>query len=240
MHISAYNSFRSFKKVYLDKAQLNEPIKVIEIGSLNINSSIKDLLNEKRFVYKGLDIKSGPNVDVVLKDPYKFPIKDNSIDVVISISTFEHTDFFWQSFLEILRVLKPSGLFFLNVPSNSHFHRHPVDSWRFYPDSSSSLIKWGKLNDFNCSNLEHYTNFEKGRDIWNDYVSVIIKDKKFSYIYPSRIIDFYNNFTNGRKNDEKEFINFRKVPQDQSNWGWKLYYKLRRRFWKLKSKFNLI
>lgn len=239
MHNSAFESFKKFKKVYLDKLNKNKELKIVEIGSMAMGSTIKSLLNQDNIKYIGLDITPGPNVDCVITDPYRYPFEENSIDIVVSISTFEHTDFFWLSFLEILRVLKPEGLFFLNAPSNSHFHRHPTDSWRFYPDSSYSLVKWGKKNNYNCSSLEHYTNHETGRDIWNDFVSVIIKDKKFNYLYPNRIINYYMNFTNGRINDDNSFINFSKIPQDQNNFGWKIYYKLRRRFWKIKNLLRL-
>ena len=114
MHISALNSFLDFKKNYLkDK---NSEIKIVEIGSQSINESIKNHL-DKNHNYTGVDIVKGNNVDIVLDDPYKLPFEKDSIDVVISISTFEHTEFFWLSYLEILRILKPTGLFFLNAPA---------------------------------------------------------------------------------------------------------------------------
>ena len=174
MHLSAIQSFIEFKKTDLDGVK--SEIKILEVGSQSVNESIKKYLNNN-FTYIGADIESGKNVDVILKDPYKLPFDDNSIDVVISISTFEHTEFFWLTYLEILRVLKPSGLFFLNAPSNSKFHRHATDNWRFYPDSSLALKKWGLRNGYNPDVLEHFTNVETGRDIWNDYVSITIKDK---------------------------------------------------------------
>ena len=86
----------------------------------------------------------------------------------------------------------------------------------------------GRVNNFEPQVLEHYTNWEKGRDIWNDYVSITVKNKKFSDKYPDRILNSKKNFTNGRKNNSNEIINFQEFPQDQDNWGWKLYYKLRK------------
>jgi SAM-dependent methyltransferase len=71
---------------------------------------------------------------------YKLPFADGSVDVVLSSSCFEHSEFFWLLFLEILRVLRPEGLFYLNAPSNGPFHRYPVDCWRFYPDSGNALV----------------------------------------------------------------------------------------------------
>ena len=226
MHNSALESFNNFKNIYLSKLS-NKKFKLIEIGSLSVNSNIKNNL-EDNMEYIGMDIVKGKNVDVVLDDPYKFPFEDKSVDVVISISNFEHIEFFWLTYLEILRVLKNDGLFFLNAPSNSKYHRHETDNWRFYPDSSISLQKWGEYNNFEPQVLEHYTNWEKGRDIWNDYVSITVKNKKFSDKYPDRILNLKKNFTNGRKNNSNEIINFQEFPQDQNNWGWKLYYKLRK------------
>ena len=226
MHQSALDSFNEFKKIYLDKISKPE-INLVEIGSLAVNSSVKNSLN-KKIKYIGADICKGENVDIVLDDPYKFPFEDESIDAIISISTFEHTEFFWLTYLEILRVLKKDGLFFLNAPSNSKFHRHETDNWRFYPDSSLALENWGKKNNYNPKVLEHYTNYEKGRDIWNDYVSITLKDTKFSNLYPDRIINHKKNFTNGRIDKSDDFLNYQEVPQDQNNWGWKLYYKVRK------------
>ena len=233
MHISALNSFLDFKNTYL-KNQNNE-IKIVEIGSQSINENIKEHLN-KNHKYIGVDIVEGNNVDIVLEDPYKLPFEKDTIDVVISISTFEHTEFFWLSYLEILRVLKPTGLFFLNVPSNSKYHRHSTDNWRFYPDSSKALESWGHRNNFKPKVLEHFTNYETGRDIWNDYVSITIKDENFQNLYSRRILDIKKNFTNGRKNNSDELINFMELPQDQNNWGWKLYYKFRKFLNKIKFK----
>ena len=91
MHTSALKSFLDFKNNYLiDK---NSEIKLVEIGSQSVNESIKKLL-DKNHKYIGVDIVEGKNVDVVLDDPYKLPFKEDSVDVVISISTFEHTEFF--------------------------------------------------------------------------------------------------------------------------------------------------
>ena len=226
MHNSALESFNNFRDVYLSKLN-NKKLKLIEIGSLSVNSNIKNTLKDN-MEYIGIDIVKGENVDIVLDDPYNFPFEDKSVDVVISISVFEHTEFFWLTYLEILRVLKDDGLFFLNAPSNSKFHRHETDNWRFYPDSSLALQKWGERNNFNPKVLEHFTNFETGRDIWNDYVSITIKDKQFINKFPDRIIHSKKNFTNGRLNDSDEIINYQEVPQDQNNWGWKMYYKLRK------------
>ncbi len=231
MHKSALDSFKLFKETYFKF--MSDP-HVVEIGSLIKNKRnllTSDVLRsqfELEIQYTGIDIEDGPNVDLLLKDPYKIPIPDNSVDLVISVSTFEHTEFFWLTYLEILRILKPDGLFFLNVPSNGIYHRQPTDNWRFYPDSILALEKWAKKNNYNPKVLEHFTTDHFGREIWCDYVSVTIKDEKFVNKYPNRIINNLKKFRNGRTDNSNELINFTMIPQDLNHWGWGLYYKLRK------------
>jgi hypothetical protein len=85
--------------------------------------------------------------------------------------------------------------------------------------------------------LEHFTNYETGIDIWNDYVSVTIKNKDLKDKFPNRIIQSKNNFTNGRIDESAQIINYTKPQQDQNNWGWKLHYKFRKKIWQIKKFF---
>jgi SAM-dependent methyltransferase len=109
-------------------------IKLADIGAQNVNGSLRSVALPGA-QYIGVDFVAGNGVDVIITDPYSLPFEDNSLDVCVSSSCFEHSEFFWLVFNEIMRILKPSGLLYLNVPSNGVFHRYPVDCWRFYFDS---------------------------------------------------------------------------------------------------------
>ena len=85
MHDSALESFTNFKNTYLDPRK-DKSISVVEIGSLAVNSSIKNIV-QNDFKYTGVDIIKGENVDIVLNDPYKFPFEDGTIDAI----TTDHT-----------------------------------------------------------------------------------------------------------------------------------------------------
>jgi ubiquinone/menaquinone biosynthesis C-methylase UbiE len=91
-----------------------------------------------------------------LEDAYSFPLEDNSVDIVVSSSCFEHADMFWLTYLEIMRILKPKGIFYLNAPTKGPHHGYPVDCWRFYPDAGKALTNWGKRNNYNNILLESY------------------------------------------------------------------------------------
>jgi SAM-dependent methyltransferase len=191
MHLTAEQNARRFFDTYVNQS---DQAKILEIGSQLGGFNIRSLAPTTS-TYIGIDLEEALGVDVVLTDEYKFPFESNSFDYVISSSCFEHIEFFWLSFLEIMRILKPGGLFYLNAPSNGAFHRYPVDCWRFFPDSGFALARWSKYNQIECEVLEQYTSNNE-TDIWSDYV--VIFSKGITTQTPeSRILHTFNNYTNG-------------------------------------------
>jgi hypothetical protein len=118
---------------------------------------------------------------------------------------------FWLVFLEILRVLKSKGLFYLNVPSTGSFHRFPVDCWRFYPDSGRALVNWAKRNGINVEVLESYT--QKG-GTFQDFVSVFIKDTSHLDEFKNRILHTKKDFENGQLLGRSEVLNSSELSQN--------------------------
>ena len=206
MHYTAEQNARRFFNTYVNIKPDN--IKILEIGSQLGGFNIRSLAPSFS-TYVGVDLEQAPGVDVVLKDQYILPFEDNSFNFIISSSCFEHIEFFWVSFLEIIRVLKPNGVFYLNAPSNGDFHRYPIDCWRFFPDSGFALSNWGKRNGFNCEVIEQYTS-DKENDIWSDYVGIFIKDISNINLYPHRIITNFHNYTNGSIYPHKQILNINK------------------------------
>ncbi|MGD9161575.1 MAG: methyltransferase domain-containing protein [Desulfobacteraceae bacterium] len=167
---------------------------------------------------------AGKGVDVVLTDPYTFPFDTASVDIILSSSCFEHSEMFWLVFLEIMRVLKPKGLFYLNAPSNGNFHRYPVDCWRFYPDSGRALATWANRNSINSALLESYTS-SQAKDTWNDFVAVFLKDENYASEFPGRIIDRKRDITNGLIYGSNDFINKSRKTEDQK--AFSVFHKLK-------------
>jgi SAM-dependent methyltransferase len=128
---------------HLDRAL---PLTVLDVGSLDVNGSYRPLFNSESWRYVGIDLASGPNVDVVLQSPYRLPFADRSADLIISGQAFEHIEFFWLTWLEMARVLKAGGLIFLIAPSRGPEHRYPVDCWRYYSDGYAALAKYAALD----------------------------------------------------------------------------------------------
>lgn len=203
MHKTAEDNVTRFFETYVSCIS---GCTILEIGSYIGGFSIRSLASETA-QYIGLDIRSGPGVDLISQEEHKIPLEDNSCDFIVSSSCFEHTKFFWILFLDIIRVLKPHGLFYLNAPSNGKFHQYPIDAWRFFPDSGPVLSEWARYNQhINCQVLERYTSNNEN-DIWSDYVSIFIKDIRYRHRYPTRILDSFSRFTNGSYYPNSQILN---------------------------------
>jgi SAM-dependent methyltransferase len=193
MHDTAMLHGAAFFNTYLKNAR---DLTIVDIGSQDVNGSLRSVA-PPHCRYVGVDFVEAKGVDVVIDDPYSLPFDNEYADVVISSSCFEHSEFFWLLFNEALRILKPTGLLYLNAPSNGMFHRYPVDCWRFYPDSGVALQNWGKRSGYNCALLESFVGFRK-KDGWDDFVAVFVKDDTHRARYPARIQQGLREFSNGR------------------------------------------
>lgn len=151
MHKTAYNHGLDFCKKYC--SPLGDKI-VLDVGSYDVNGTLKPIF-EKAKQYIGLDQHAGPNVDIT-GSSHNIPLDNETIDIIVSSSCFEHDNMFWITFKEMCRVLKRDGLIYINAPSGGRYHAYPVDNWRFYKDSWSALCEWGKYCGYNLKLLESY------------------------------------------------------------------------------------
>ena len=211
MHDTAMEFGKRFFSTYASDAT---GLQIVDLGAQDICGSLRSVAPPgNNFI--GVDFAPGKGVDVVITDPYSLPFEDNSIDICVSSSCFEHAEFFWLCFNETLRDLKPYGLFYLNVPSNGAFHRFPVDCWRFYPDSGVALQNWGRRNGYQVLLLESFTGVQQ-QDIWNDFVAVFLKDAQHLDQHPDRILDHHSDILNGIRHGLDKFINPLTPSQDQN------------------------
>lgn len=209
MHDTAERNVKLFLDIYVNNSERKENYTVVEIGSLSEHLGFIPRNHVSSGVnFIGVDFIPGNNVDVVLTDEYRLPFENESVNCVISSSCFEHAEFFWVTYLEIMRILKPDGIFYMCAPSNGVFHRYPVDCWRFYPDSANALLKWGNRNGYNSVLLEQFTSLRVS-DIWEDYVCVFLKHKGSLHKHNNRMI--HTNlfeYKNGTVYPNDVFLNY--------------------------------
>ena len=82
--------------------------KVLDIGSLNINGCNRELF--ENCDYTGIDVGDGPNVDIISVG-HLFNAPDETYDTIISTEVFEHDMFYEKTIQNVMRMLKPDGLF---------------------------------------------------------------------------------------------------------------------------------
>lgn len=168
MHTSSLEHVKRLVDGYLDHKQ---HLHVLDIGSYDVNGSYEQFFQNPNWRYTGVDLAAGPNVDVVLTSPYRLPFASFSIDVVVSGQAFEHVEFFWLTWMEMARVLKPGGLIFLLAPSRGPEHRYPQDCWRFYPDGYRALAKYQGLELLEVS-TDWLPHLSEDSAPWGDTVGV--------------------------------------------------------------------
>lgn len=141
-----------FSKTYLNSG---ENLEILDVGSLDNSGkyNYSDIFKKRKWNYTGLDIQSGPNVDIVVKDIYYwFEIDDESYDVIISGQFFEHLEFFWLTMSQIERVLKPGGYVCIIAPSAGPKHGGDMlNCYRFYEDGLRAMAKYVDLEVIHAS-----------------------------------------------------------------------------------------
>ncbi len=82
--------------------------RVLEVGSLDINGSVRPLFTDCQ--YTGIDLDEGRGVDVVAHVTDYHRLDDGEFDVIISTETLEHDRAWDKSLAAMYRLLKPNGL----------------------------------------------------------------------------------------------------------------------------------
>ena len=92
-----------FQGVKNKKPQAFTGVEVLEVGSLNINGTVRDFFDSTRYI--GADVAEGKDVDVVCNgENLDYP--DNSFDVAVSAECFEHNPEWVATFRNMWRMSK--------------------------------------------------------------------------------------------------------------------------------------
>lgn len=176
MHKTSFENMRLFVENYLQDKHGKE-LKIVDLGSTDVNGSYKELFDDPKWAYTGVDIEAGKNVDIVIKDIYDWKeIESDSVDVMVSGQTFEHIEYIWKTIEEIKRILKSGGIGCLIAPSSGPEHKYPVDCWRILPDGFRALAKYVDLEVVDVQmTTDEFTAKLGEENIWHDVVFIFRK-----------------------------------------------------------------
>ncbi len=179
MHQSSLDKMRWFVDNWLDGLR-GRPLRILDLGSMDINGSYRQFFDDPQWRYQGADLAAGDNVDILLRDAYRWrEVPASSQDVVISGQAFEHMPFFWAGMQQIDRALKPGGLACIIAPSRGYEHRYPVDCWRFYRDGFAALADYCGLELLDSRTQWERQGYESDdSDDWGDSIAVMRKPER--------------------------------------------------------------
>lgn len=135
MHQEAYDLAASALSRYRENAA-----NVLDVGSYDVNGTLRPLIEGRGFRYTGLDVRSGPNVDVVSEDPEHYPALANTFDIVTCANALHNIARPWLVVPEMVRILRPGGLLIIVTIYQHGLNRYPLDYWRITPDGLRVLF----------------------------------------------------------------------------------------------------
>ena len=136
---------------------------VLEVGSLNINGTVRDLFSNCYYI--GIDVAEGKDVDVVCEGQ-NFKAPTESFDVTISCECFEHNPHWVATFANMYRMVRPGGLIIMTCATTGRAEHGttrttPIDSpltiglgWDYYKNLEEKDFR----ENFNIDSM--FRNFE--------------------------------------------------------------------------------
>ncbi len=142
------------------KAELPEFFRrrrVLEVGSLDINGSIRSAFADCD--YTGTDLSPGPGVDLACPGQMlAFP--SQSFDVSLSCECFEHNPYWVETWSNMLRMTRPGGLVLMTCATTG---RREHGTARGAPESSPFTVEHGWNYYRNLSRADFERRFDLRR-----------------------------------------------------------------------------
>lgn len=137
--------------------------KVLEVGSLDINGSVRQFFKDCNYI--GIDLGIGKGVDIVCTgQDYDAP--DNEFDTVISCECFEHNPDWVATFQNMHRMTKPNGLIVMTCATTGRAEHgtkrtSPADA-PFCHDYYKNLTEQDFVEHFKLDNMFSICEFGVG------------------------------------------------------------------------------
>jgi hypothetical protein len=144
--------------IFAKKALKNFKGRVLEIGSKNYGSTqnFRDLFPDNEYI--GVDLESGPNVDLVHNIENGLgPLESQKFDLIIICSVLEHTPTPWILANNIQKLMTQTSAVYSCHPWVWRYHKYPDDYFRFSPKGIQSLF-----SGLNFWLPEYYATYKQG------------------------------------------------------------------------------
>ena len=127
---------------FVERYATDEPIRVLEIGSRNINGTVRDHFPGADYV--GVDLIPGPGVDIVA-DVATLPTPAKLFDLCLCCEVFEHTDRWPVLLSAAYMAIRPGGRFIITCAARGRRAHSGIDGGELRPDEHYSNLRAGEL-----------------------------------------------------------------------------------------------
>lgn len=134
--------FNKIKEMY---PQFFTDVSVIEMGSLNINGTVRDFFNATS--YLGVDVAEGAGVDLVMEGQ-NVKLPKHSFDIAVSAECFEHNPEWKATFKNMVRLAKTAVMF-----TCASEGRAEHGTTRTTPQDSPFTLEWDYYQNLNESDF---------------------------------------------------------------------------------------
>jgi SAM-dependent methyltransferase len=149
--------------------------RVLEVGALDINGSVRELFSGCD--YTGVDLQLGPGVDLARQGQLvDFPT--GHFDTTISAECLEHNPFWRETVANMLRMTRPGGLVLISCATTGRLEHGTT---RTNPDASpfTSAEKWEYYQNLSGSDIEAALNLDGWLADWASWVNFVTRDLYF-------------------------------------------------------------
>lgn len=108
-----------------------DPARILEIGGQTGQPA--------KSVHLRAAYAAGPGVDLVLERGKALPLKAQSFDLVLVPALFAQDPAFWDTFVDLVRVVRRGGYLCVTVPAGGQCDLPLGDHWRFSRDAGLAL-----------------------------------------------------------------------------------------------------
>jgi SAM-dependent methyltransferase len=172
-HIQQLNFVRHVKTQY---PQQFSQVKVLEVGSLDINGSVRQFFDDCD--YLGIDIGTGPGVDLVCQGQNLSHDKE-TYDTIITCECFEHNPYWVETFQNMYRLAKKGSLIILTCATTG---RDEHGTSRTSPHASPLTVGKG---------WDYYKNLTENDFDKNFNLRQMFEIYSFQTMYPPSDLYFY-------------------------------------------------
>lgn len=149
--------------------------RVLEVGSLDINGSVRELFSNCD--YTGVDLQLGPGVDLACQGQL-VEFGSGHFDTTISAECLEHNPFWRETVANMLRMTRPGGLVLISCATTGRLEH---GTSRTNPDASpfTSAEKWEYYRNLTAADIESALNLAGWLADWGSWVNFITRDLYF-------------------------------------------------------------